>query len=413
MTDNQKLGPPPVEPMSDVSWARVERGLWSRIDSGATDVVPEAPRRRWLWIAVPTLAVAAVAAILVGTGMFSSHEDAPAIAWDDPSEPSRVVAGLAPTAVSFGDAHIDLSAQSAIVMSREGGSPSVLLERGVASFAVAPRADRPPFVVRAGDTVVRVVGTRFVVSRSNELITVAVEHGLVDVQFRGTTKRVGAGETWSSEAPQKVALHSASGAPDTLDDTTTNTMTPDTGTNAPNTTLPDTTPDTATNGPDTATPETGATTPDTGATTRTVTPDTRAKTDTRTVTPDTRAKTDTRTATPDTRATTTTRTPAIRSGSATPAIGSTVAKDADRASYDRLSALERRDSKAALTGYLELSRGNSKWSAVALFAAGRLAADLDDRRAATFLDIYLRRFPNGANADDARNLLSRLKGDAP
>jgi len=50
---------------------------------------------------------------------------------------------------------------------------------------------------------------------------------------------------------------------------------------------------------------------------------------------------------------------------------------------------------------------------VALYAAGRLAADRKDRRAATFLTIYLRRFPNGANAEDARNLLARLKGDVP
>jgi hypothetical protein len=91
----------------------------------------------------------------------------------------------------------------------------------------------------------------------------------------------------------------------------------------------------------------------------------------------------------------------------------TGAKDADAAKYDRLVALEQKDPTAALSGYLELSRGKSKWAAVALYAAGRLAADRHDRRATTFLDIYLRRFPNGANADDARNLLARLKGDAP
>ena len=63
MTDeDQKLGPPPVEPMSDVSWARVERGLWSRMDTGATDVVPRVPRRRWVWLAVPAFAVAAIVA---------------------------------------------------------------------------------------------------------------------------------------------------------------------------------------------------------------------------------------------------------------------------------------------------------------------------------------------------------------
>lgn len=395
--DDQKLGPPPVEPMSDVSWARIERGLWSRIDSGATDALPETPRRRWLWIAVPTLAVAAVAAILVGTGVVSPREEAPATAWVDPSEPSRVVAGSAPTAVSFGDAHIDLSAQSAIVMSREGGSPSVLLERGVASFAVAPRVDRAPFVVRAGDTVVRVVGTRFAVSRSDEQITVAVEHGLVDVQFRGSTQRVGAGQTWSSEAPHKVALHSASGAPDSITMTDTLVGSGATGDGVP--------------------PASGSAV-DPGVEMEPGSPvDPGAEVDA-TVDPDTKVEQSAKVA-PRAKVAPASkvdpRKPVAPRSTATPAAGSSiaVAKDLDRASYDRLSALEQRDSKAALTGYLELSRGNSKWSAVALFAAGRLAADLKDRRAATYLDIYLRRFPNGANADDARNLLARLKEDAP
>ena len=379
--DDQKLGPPTVEPMSDVSWARVERGLWSRIDSGAADVVPQAPRRRWLWLALPALAVAAIVTVLVGTGLFTSHGETPMVAWVEPSEPARVVAGAAPTAVSFGDAHIDLAAQSAIVMSREGGSPSVLLERGVASFAVAPRADRPPFVVRAGDTVVRVVGTRFAVSRSNEQISVAVEHGLVDVQFRGTTQRVGAGQTWSSDSPDKVAMRATSGAPDRV--TASDALDP-----SPNRTV-------STD----ARAKPVATQPADAHTTR----------DARTHTPDTHTTSPT---TPDERVTT--RTPNAPTGSATATPGSTTnTVDIERVTYDRLSAQERRDPKAALTGYLELSRGNSKWAAVALFAAGRLAADRNDQRAVTFLDIYLRRFPTGANADDARNLLARLQGDAP
>lgn len=366
--DDQKLGPPPVEPMSDVTWARVERGLWSRVDSGATDALPESPRRRWLWLAVPALAVAAVIALIVGTGLFGARAEAPAVSWVEPGEPSRVVAGNAPTAVSFGDAHIDLAAQSAIVMSREGGSPSVLLERGVASFAVAPRIDRAPFVVRAGDTVVRVVGTRFTVSRSNEQITVAVERGLVDVQFRGGTQRVGAGQSWTSEAPTKVALYTP------VPTTSADPVTPPVATAPVAPAAVAAPPLAAPPAPRVATP--AVPTPPTAAppvpTPRVTTP-----------------------------------------AAATPTAPVAVAKDADRAKYDQLTALERRDSKAALAGYLELSRGNTKWSAVSLFAAGRLAADLNDRRAATLLDIYLRRFPNGANADDARNLLARLKGDVP
>jgi len=50
---------------------------------------------------------------------------------------------------------------------------------------------------------------------------------------------------------------------------------------------------------------------------------------------------------------------------------------------------------------------------VSLFAAGRLAVDTHDARAESLLTIYLRRFPSGANTDDARALLTRLKGTHP
>ena len=63
-----------------------------------------------------------------------------------------------------------------------------------------------------------------------------------------------------------------------------------------------------------------------------------------------------------------------------------------------------------MKGYLELSQGSTTWSAVALFAAGRLAADRHDPRAQTLLSIYLHRFSAGANATDASELLTRLKG---
>ena len=43
-----------------------------------------------------------------------------------------------------------------------------------------------------------------------------------------------------------------------------------------------------------------------------------------------------------------------------------------------------------------------------LFAAARLAVDRHDARAETFLSIYLRRFPTGANVEDARQLLARV-----
>ncbi|MGE0871561.1 MAG: FecR domain-containing protein [Kofleriaceae bacterium] len=343
-------GPPPVEPMSDVAWARVERGLWVRLDAEVAAPVATPPRR-WIWIVAPTMAAAA-AAILVLLLRPSST------ALTD-TEPSRVVAGAAPSSIMFGDAHITLDAHSAIVMNRETGAPVTLVERGAAWFTVAHREDRPPFIVRAGDTVVRVVGTKFRVARSEERIAVQVERGLVAVQFRGTEVMVSPNQSWSSERPLEVqggAVATPTPAPAPAEPA-----------------LPEPAPVAPV--PEPATPKPGHTP--------------RPARDVRR--PDVQPA-----PTPD---------PVDQTGS------NNSVSDADRETYDRLIALESRDPGAALSGYLKLSRSSSRWGELALYAAGRLAADRKDSRAQAFLEIYLRRFPSGANASDARKLLDRLKGE--
>lgn len=303
MSDKDRLGPPPVEPMTNAAWSRVERGLFERLDQPAPLPLP-APRARWPWLAIPAFAVAAAAiiAIILAT-RGSSPETGVAIKpspIERPIEPSRVVAGDTPSMVSYGDAHLTVQARAAIVMDREGTSPSVLVERGAVDFTVAPR-EGDPYVVRAGDVVVRVVGTQFRVARYEEHVSVAVERGVVDVQFRGEVHRLSSGQSWSSHE------QTASGSNDKL----------------------------------------------------------------------------------------------------TPAV------DEEKVKFDRLSLLERRDPQRAIEGYLEISQGSSKWSPVALYAAGRLAFDRKDKRAKRLLGSYLERFPNGTNAEDARDLLSRLDGAKP
>jgi len=346
MTDD-RLGPPPVEPMSDLAWARVERGMWSRLDHPPA-ALPA--RRRGGWLAVPVVAAAAavvIAVVALREGP-SPTLPAPAPSPVTSTELSRVVSGASPSSITFADAHIALDANSALVLTSEGTSPATLLERGAAWFTVAPRADRPAFIVRAGDTVVRVIGTRFRVARSDERITVEVEHGLVEVVFRGTTARVGPAQRWSSEQPGEVAAVEATRVE--VPARTTATATVPAGD------------PTATTKPAAGTPVT-----DTSVTDKRLTNTSLA----------------------------------------------TQVTDKDRAMYDRLTSMEARDPGAALDGYLDLSRGSGPWAEIALYAAGRLAADRHDHRAETLLTIYLRRFPSGANAADARQLLDRLKGDHP
>src|SRR5438105_9744696 len=120
----ERPGPPPIEPLSDVAWARVERGLWARLD---TAPVPELPRRSRLWplLAVPAIAAAAIAIVLLAIPDPGVAPPAPATA--AAGDPLRVVSGAAPSRVTTGDASIELAAETALVESRDG---TVVLERG-------------------------------------------------------------------------------------------------------------------------------------------------------------------------------------------------------------------------------------------------------------------------------------------
>jgi ferric-dicitrate binding protein FerR (iron transport regulator) len=194
-----RLGPPPVEKLSDVAWARVERGVFARMEGTITsaaasrDVRSERAGSRWVWLAVPAAAAAAFALAFFSLGRPTPTSPA--------GEPSRVVASAAPSSVSFADAHVTVEANSAIVMDPKAGKPTALVEHGTATFAVPPRGDRPPLVVLAADAYVRVSGATFRVSRQGERAELSVDHGAVEVRFRGHEVHVPAGSRWTSERP--------------------------------------------------------------------------------------------------------------------------------------------------------------------------------------------------------------------
>lgn len=373
-----RLGPPPVDALPELSWARIERGLWARLDGTGPVAVPTRDRR-WLWIAAPIAAAAVLVVIVISRDAGTTRDTRTARTDGVPTasrgEPARIVSGAGPTSVTFGDAHLTLEPETAIVMSRDAAARSAVLERGAASFAIAPRAGRT-FVVVAGDTRVRVIGTQFRVARLGEHATVDVEHGLVEVTYQGISTRVGPGQHWRSQRPTEVGATKTahSQPPPARDDA------PPADPDAPPAQAGDDSAATSSPVADDPQPAAGRT--------RAATTATR---DTRTATT---AAADARAATRDARA------------------AKQAAADRDRTEYERLARLESRDAAAAIDGYLALSRGNGAWAANALYAAGRLAADRGDTRAATFLSIYLRRFPKGANAVDARDLLARLKGDS-
>jgi len=103
---------PPVEPLSDVAWSRVERGVWTRLDEGEdTARIRHSQPRRWWLVATPF--VAAAAAALLFLVLHSPASPRPTVA---DAGPTRIVSEASPSSVSLGDAHIALDPHSAIVM---------------------------------------------------------------------------------------------------------------------------------------------------------------------------------------------------------------------------------------------------------------------------------------------------------
>jgi FecR protein len=81
-----------------------------------------------------------------------------------------------------------------------------------------------------------------------------------------------------------------------------------------------------------------------------------------------------------------------------------------RDQYEAASRLEVEQPAAAVALYRQLARQGGPWGENALFAAGRLEADRGDHdEARRLLREYVARYPTGPNANDARQLLDRLR----
>jgi hypothetical protein len=195
---------PPVDSLSDITWARVERDLWTALDE--TEAVPVTrvtpPPRKWpRYVAGAVLAAAAAAALVAlwPRGGSAAHD-----------LPSRVATASSPTTVSFGDAEIEVASQSTMMLA---GTPArgvdIMLENGSATFAVAPRKGRPPFVVHAGAAEIKVIGTKFTVTRSGDIIRVVVAHGEVEVVAHGRRELLFAGDSWDSSRDWEAATGSS------------------------------------------------------------------------------------------------------------------------------------------------------------------------------------------------------------
>lgn len=374
---------PPVEELSDLQWARVERGLWTRLDAEPALSEAMAPsaegarawaRRRWRPLAIGgAMAMAAAVTLLLLLGDRGAEGEL--VGRGDP--PARVMTSDSATTISFADVAIEVAPHSALLMSGSATrGATIVLERGRAGFRVAPREAHAPFVVVAGAAMVGVVGTTFEVARDGESITVGVQEGQVDVRYLGRVQRVVAGDQWSSsEASKALSAEKATlldgGERATLSEGRDEEENQDAGAKGA---------ESAAETREPAAPRPTGKRPAAGEAPGKPAPG--------------KPEVDPPMA------------PVSEKRTSAPAAAEAAALAGEFAAAARLESSAPQE---ALRRYLELAKRDDRWGGNALYAAARLAFDVGERpRAAALARAYLRRFPAGLNAADAHALLDAL-----
>ena len=200
-----------VEPLGEQRWARIDESLSARLDEGDESLPASRQENakhshRWAFAAA---AAACIAAVVAGRSILV----APAT-----GHPTRVVTTTSASHLTVGDSTLDVAPSSAITVDPSANGIVVVLERGRVECEVAPQDHAHPFVVRAGDYSVRVVGTHFAVSRDSDdahgktQATVDVTRGTVQVSGAGTMATLHAGDHWSSPAPATASEEEAPSA---------------------------------------------------------------------------------------------------------------------------------------------------------------------------------------------------------
>ncbi|HEY6040308.1 MAG TPA: FecR family protein [Kofleriaceae bacterium] len=212
-----------VEPPQNESRRdRIERNVFAqlaqmRVADRADAAVPAPPssnRRAWMFAGLGAAVAAAV--ILVVTTKSDAPVAAP-IAED--TTPSRIVTPVGgESQFTVGDAVIVAASDTSVDVKRApDGGITLVVARGAVDCDVAPRNQRPPFHVIAGDVSVEVVGTRFSVARTPSP-RVDVVRGKVRVRAPGGTWLLAAGDSWtppvSGSGGEQVAEQAPPQAPD-------------------------------------------------------------------------------------------------------------------------------------------------------------------------------------------------------
>ena len=189
------VGRVPVEQLDDERLTNIER----RVVAGAADAAARpnllrSPRR---YLGFAAAAMAAMAVGVIGWRLGGTPANTAAIT----ETPIAISTDVTGGTLNIGDATIQSDPSTKFTITRPDGGVLVDLTRGKVELEVAKRANRPPLVVRAGDTDVIVVGTQFSVDYGDGTgeVDVRVTEGMVRVVRHHQEARVAAGSAWTTE----------------------------------------------------------------------------------------------------------------------------------------------------------------------------------------------------------------------
>ena len=185
-----------VEPLDEDRLTRIERGVVAgAVDAASRGDGLRAPGRH---AGRAFAAIAVVAAGVVGWALRGAPERGPV------AEPSPILVQTEPqrSVLDIGDARIESDPATVFAVTRPSGGVLVAMTRGKVVLEVGKRGGRPPLIVRAGDTDVVVVGTRFSVDYGDGRgdVDVRVTEGAVRVVHLQQETRVAAGQAWRTGA---------------------------------------------------------------------------------------------------------------------------------------------------------------------------------------------------------------------
>ncbi len=352
-----------VEPLPEQRWEKIERALITRLQQEPQRRESPGERNsssrglRLMLVAASALAVLIVIAISIPMSRQRPAFDLP----------SRITTGQSSSHLSLPGLVLDVDPDSAVVVGAETPQGLLLVvDQGSIACQVEPRSSEAPLIVQAGAVRVRVVGTRFRVTRLGESARVQVQQGVVEVTAGGESVRVAEGEVWSSDVPQRSTRGARSVSTAAADE---------------------------------------------AVAVEKAAPDAEAPTLPRKTQHQSPATHSARALAPSSRSPRSARRDAIETA-VDP--GETETETAPRQSpqsvFEQATALERSDPGRASRLYRQLESGSDSWARNALYARGRLEASRGNSgEARRLLELYLARFPRGSNAEDARAVLRRLR----